>query len=430
MSLLDNLKDISTNGINKLKEMKNIHNCGCCNEVVNTNTDEDIIYSDTLNNWFHYDCLNNLDRCNSCDNASYHLEHGICSRCMNSQSIRNYSFRPNPIFHRVNNKQKSVLVSDSGYSKHGLPILHFGVEIEVDIHEEQEEDYGSDIILEGNNFASLVNIIGRGIGKSNLFYSKSDGSLTEQGVEVVSHPFSWNFWKQYGKNIYDALFSALISSGYYSAESSEGGMHIHVSKSAINRTQLHKLLWFIYECPSFIKMIAQRSSRWGSVSWSSLIGGYANESFSKRRAYVSKIAKRKFSPRAERYTAINMQPNDTIEFRMFNGTLNIMTLSKAIEFIHSLLSYCSQTSFRDIVNNKSETVRVEGYLKFLSENQKRYSNLCIFLDKEMSELLSKQKRRKYFGISTEKVGRTLLNMGLNSDRTATSFNYDRKGIIL
>ena len=115
---------------------------------------------------------------------------------------------------------------------------------------------------------------------------------------------------------------------------------------------------------------------------------------------------------------------------MFNGTLNIMTLSKAIEFIHSLLSYCSQTSFRDIVNNKSETVRVEGYLKFLSENQKRYSNLCIFLDKEMSELLSKQKRRKYFGVSTEKVGRTLLNMGLNSDRTATSFNYDRKGIIL
>ena len=384
MSLLDNLKDISTNGINKLKEMKNIHNCGCCHEVVNTNTDEDIIYSDTLNNWFHTNCLNSLDRCNSCDNASYHLEHGICSRCMNSQSIRNYSFRPNPIFHRVNNKQKSV-----------------------------------------------VNIIGRGIGKSNLFYSKSDGSLTEQGVEVVSHPFSWNFWKQYGKNIYDALFSALMSSGYYSAESSEGGMHIHVSKSSVNRTQLHKLLWFIYECPSFIKMIAQRSSRWGSVSWSSLIGGYANESFSKRRAYVSKIAKRKYSPRAERYTAINMQPNDTIEFRMFNGTLNIMTLSESIEFIHSLLSYCSQTSFKDIVNNKSETVRVEGYLKFLSENQKRYSNLCIFLDKEMSELLSKQKRRKYFGVSTEKVGRKLLEVGMSfNERSANSFNLDRKGMML
>ena len=108
MSLLDNLKDISTEGINKLKEIRNIHNCGCCHEVVNTNTDEDIIYSDTLNNWFHNDCLNSLDRCNSCDNASYHLEHGICSRCMNSHSIRNYSFRPNPIFHRVNNKQKSV----------------------------------------------------------------------------------------------------------------------------------------------------------------------------------------------------------------------------------------------------------------------------------------------------------------------------------
>jgi hypothetical protein len=349
---------------------------------------------------------------------------------MNSHSIRNYSFRPNPIFHRVNNKKKSVLISESGYSKHELPILHFGVEIEVDRHEEQDDDYDSDIILEGNNFASLVNIIGRGIGKSNLFYSKSDGSLSEQGVEVVSHPFSWNFWKQYGRNIYDALFSALMSSGYYSAETLEGGMHIHVSKSAVNRTQLHKLLWFIYECPNFIEMIAQRSSNWGQITWSSLIGSYANESFSKRRAYVSSVARRKFSSRAERYTAVNLQPNNTIEFRMFNGTLNIMTLSKAFEIIHSLLSYCSQTSFKDIVNNKSETVRVEGYLKFLSKNQKRYSNLCIFLDKEMSELLSKQKRRKYFGITTEKVGRTLLNMGLNSDRTLTAFNYDRKGMML
>jgi len=48
----------------------------------------------------------------------------------------------------------------------------------------------------------------------------------------------------------------------------------------------------------------------------------------------------------------------------------------------------------------------------------------------MSELLSKQKRRKYFGITTEKVGRTLLNMGFNSDRTLTAFNYDRKGMML
>ena len=431
MNLLDKMKDINVDSINKLKEMRYIHNCGVCNETINSNTDEDVMYSDHLNSWFHNDCLATLPRCNSCDNASYHLEHGICYRCMNRQSIRSYSYRPSPIFHRVNNKKKSVLISESGYSKHELPILHFGVEIEVDRHEMDDSDYDSNIILEGNNFASLVNVIGRGIDKSNLFYSKSDGSLTEQGVEVVSHPFSWNFWKTFGNQIYDVLFSTLLSSGYFSAESEEGGMHIHVSKSAINKTQLHKLLWFVYSCPVFIELIAQRTTSYGSLTWQSLIGQYGSSTFAKRRNMVASISNRKYSQYAERYTAINMRPDNTNEFRIFNGTLNIMTLSKAIEFIHSLLSYCSQTSFKDIVNNSSEMNKVNKYLDFLSNNQKRYLNLCIFLDSEMKEILSTQKRRKLFGVATQKVSRKMLQDGINHfERSANAFHQDRKGMIV
>jgi hypothetical protein len=335
------------------------------------------------------------------------------------------------MFHRVNNKKKSVLISESGYSKHELPILHFGVEIEVDRHEMDDSDYDSNIILEGNHFASLVNVIGRGIDKSNLFYSKSDGSLTEQGVEVVSHPFSWNFWKTFGNQIYDVLFSTLLSSGYFSAESEEGGMHIHVSKSAVNKTQLHKLLWFVYSCPDFIELIAQRATSYGSLAWESLIGHHMDCTFAKRRNMIASISNRKYSQYADRYTAINMKPDNTIEFRIFNGTLNIMTLSKAIEFIHSLLSYCSQTSFKDIVNNSSEMNKVNRYLDFLSNNQKRYSNLCIFLDNEMKEVLSTQKRRKLFGVATQKVSRKILEDGIiHSERSANAFHLDKKGMVV
>ena len=431
MNLLENIKNIDTESINKLKEMRYIHQCGVCHETINSNTEEDVMYSDHLNSWFHHDCIKTLPRCNSCDNASYHLEHGICHRCMNRQSIRSYSYRPSPMFHRVNNKKKSVLISDSGYSKHELPILHFGVEIEVDRHEMDDSSHDSEIILEGNHFASLVNIIGRGIEMSNLFYSKSDGSLSEQGVEVVSHPFSWNFWKTFGHEIYDVLFSTLLSSGYFSAESEEGGMHIHVSKSAINKTQLHKLLWFVYSCPVFIELIAQRTTSYGSLTWQSLIGQYGSSTFAKRRNMVASISNRKYSKYAERYTAINMRPDNTIEFRIFNGTLNIMTLSKAIEFIHSLLSYCSQTSFKDIVNNSSEMNKVNKYLDFLSNNQKRYLNLCIFLDSEMKEILSTQKRRKLFGVATQKVSRKMLQDGINHfERSANAFHLDKKGMIV
>ena len=432
-NILNSLKNISSEGINKLKEIRNTHNCGVCHKLINSNTDTDVMYSDSLQGWFHNECLDTLPRCNSCDNASYHLESGICSRCMNSQSIRNYSYKPAPLFHRVNNKKKSVLISESGYSKHELPILHFGVEIEVDRHEDfYEDDYDDNIILTDNNFASLVGIIGRSIKGSNLFYSKSDSSLTEQGVEVVSHPFSWNYWKTFGIDIYDGLFSTLLASGYYSAETKKAGMHIHVSKSAINKTQLHKLLWFVYECPNFINMIAGRDSQeWASTKWSSLLGDY-DVSFARRRALVAIIASQKSSNTASRYTAVNMEPSNSIEFRIFNGTLNIMTLSKSIEFIHSLLAYCSQTSFKDIVNKKSEVERIKGYLKFLSNNQSRYSNLCIFLDREMNEL-SNAKKKQLFGNAKDKVNRQLvLDGGFRSSesRTATSFNLDRKGMII
>ena len=434
MSLLDKLKNIGTDGINALKEMRYFHNCGVCHHPMNTNQDPEAYHSSNLNGWYHRECMNTLDRCDSCDRSSLRLEHGICSRCMRSDSIRSYSYKPSPLFHRVNNKKKSVLVSDSGYSQHGLPILHFGVEIECDRHEDETEDYDNSIILEGNQFASLVSLIGRGVRKSNLFYSKSDGSLTEQGIEVVSHPFSWNFWKKYGREIYDTLFSTILSSGYFSAESFEGGMHIHVSKKAVNRTQLHKLLWFIYECPEFIKKIAQRDSMYGKTTWRSIIGSsYGDAPFRDRRKRVAKICKNKYSSVADRYTAVNLQPENTIEFRIFNGTLNIMTLSKGIEFIHSLLSYCSQSSFKDIVNRKSESVRVEGYLKFLSENQKRYTNLCVFLDTELLDYfngLSKQKRNKYFGDSKSRLGRKLLTEGLSSNRNSNSFHEDVKGLIL
>ena len=226
------------------------------------------------------------------------------------------------------------------------------------------------------------------------------------------------------------LFSTILSSGYFSAESFEGGMHIHVSKNAVNRTQLHKLLWFIYECPEFIKKIAQRDTHYGKLTWRSIIGStYGDAPFKNRRRRVARICKSKYSSVADRYTAVNLQPNNTIEFRIFNGTLNIMTLSKAIEFIHSLLSYCSQSSFKDIVNRKSESVRVEGYLKFLSDNQKRYTNLCLFLDTELLEL-SKRKRTKYFGDSKSRLGRKLLNEGLGSNRNGNSFHEDVKGVIL
>ena len=430
MNILDSLKDISTEGINKLKDVIHLVNCGVCHKQINKSKDSDVFHVSHLDTWLHNKCTDQLNRCNNCDRLNFHLENGICGTCMNSVSVRGYSYKPDPEFHRVNPKRDKPLLTYNGNSKHGLPILHFGVEIETDFHKNQEE-YDNDIILENNGFASLVHMIGSGIPKTNLFYCKTDGSLSDNGIEIVSHPFSWSFWRAYGQEIYDTLFSAVISSGYASAESYEGGMHIHISKGAVKRDQLLKLLWFIYECPTFIKVIAQRDSHYSKVTWESLTGRNP-DTFSRKRNLLTPIARKKFSSNAHRYTAVNLQNSETIEFRFFNGTLNIMTLSKAIEFLHSLLSYCSQTSIEKIVNGKSELTRVDDYLKYLALNQTRYTNLCVFLanHSDFGSQLSTQKKNKYFSEATNKLGRAVLNCGLSSDRSSNQFNSDNKGVIV
>ena len=427
MSILNNLKNIGSDTINKLKDVANLKTCIVCSGAINTSKDDNVHYSNHLNGWYHNSCHDSLGNCNVCNRKSHHLESGICPSCMNNTSIRSYSYKPEALFHRVNPRKNEPLQAYTSNSRHGLPILHFGVEIEVD-HHVTEEEYSNSIILDGNNFASLVNIVGSALKNCNLFYCKTDSSLSDDGIEVVSHPFSWNFWKSYGQDIYDTLFNTLLSSGYSSAESSEGGMHIHISKDSLKSSQLLKLLWFVYESPKFMKLIAQRVSSFAYVDYSSLVG-WQLDTYREKLSSLTKISKRKYSSDQSRYTAVNLSNDHTIEFRIFKGTLNIMTLSKAIEFIHSLVSYCSQTPIKEIVNRKNEDDRVDNYLKFLSRNQSKYMNLCLFLNAEMD--LSTQKKNKYFTEARTRLGRKMvIDSVFNNGRSTNQFKLDRKGVVI
>ena len=432
----NNLKrfdDMKTHNIEQMKDLRYKTNCMVCVKSMNTNIDTDAYFSDSLNGWIHRTCQDKLDRCDSCDQISLHLESGSCRQCMRNTSVRSYGYKPMASFHRIKPKTGEPFRTDKPNSKHNIPINHFGVEIEVDCHQDEEE-YDNSIILNGNNFASLVRQIGTAVKGCNLFYCKTDSSLSDVGIEVVSHPFSWNFWRTVGQDIYDSLFSVLMSSGYFSAETEEGGMHIHISKNSISRDTLLKLLWFIYESRSFMEFIAQRDvSSFASLTFRSLTGRPKEGlTFSKRRNIITKIAKDKHSYQQGRYTALNMQKDQTLEFRIFKGTLNIMTLSKAVEFIHSLLAYCSISPISEIVNNKNEAYRVDRYLNYLSMNQTKYTNLSAFIAN--SNYLSTIKANRLFREANEQCSRALMlqtvDERLTEKRNINGWNNDTKGVLV
>ena len=432
-NILNKFNQLGKAGIEKLKALRTEVKCCVCHETMNTNEDTNVHHSSSLSGWLHDDCVDDVERCDTCQRLSFHIENGICVTCLDRHSIRSYGYKPYPSFHRIKPNTGKPFHTDNPKSKQGIPINHFGVEIEIDRHE-NDEGYTSNILLTDNNLASIVGHIGKAVANCRLFYCKEDSSLTSNGVEVVSHPFSWNFWRTVGQDIYDSLFSVLMSSGYFSAETEEGGMHIHISKNSISRDTLLKLLWFIYESRSFMEFIAQRDvSSFASLTFRSLTGRPKEGlTFSKRRNIITKIAKDKHSYQQGRYTALNMHNDQTLEFRIFKGTLNIMTLSKAVEFIHSLLAYCSITPISEIVNNKNEAYRVDRYLNYLSMNQTKYTNLSAFIAN--SNYLSTIKANRLFKEANEQCSRALMlqtvDERLTEKRNINGWNNDTKGVLV
>ena len=132
MSILDTLKNINKDGIYKLTKVQDLVKCGCCSKTIDKNNDLDITHSSHLDRWIHQSCLDGLEVCSSCGKKAFHLEQGICSRCMSSQHVRSYGHKPETQFHRVNTKRNKPMISYNSKSRVGIPILHFGVEIEID----------------------------------------------------------------------------------------------------------------------------------------------------------------------------------------------------------------------------------------------------------------------------------------------------------
>jgi hypothetical protein len=75
-----------------------------------------------------------------------------------------------------------------------------------------------------------------------------------------------------------------------------------------------------------------------------------------------------------RYQAVNLLNDETIEFRIFKGTLKQTSLFSAIEFCEAIVSYCEPSSRP--IQWCLDSIR---FCEFVSENRKRWPNLAEFI---------------------------------------------------
>ncbi len=249
---------------------------------------------------FHQNCV----RCTRCgctihtDNCWYPLDNDApyCSDCctaLENAPIHDYYFKPRPIFY-------------------GDGPRFFGVELEID-------DAGED----DSNASALLAIANR---KETLAYCKHDGSL-DDGFELVTHPMSLDY--QLHHMPWPEVLAEAIDLGYLSHQAGTCGLHVHVSRRAFGNTPdaqdnaVARVLYFVERHWAELLRFSLRTQR-QLDQWAARYG---------YRDRPDEMLEHVKKGSGSRYTCVNLTNDDTIEFRMFRGTLKLNTFIATLQMV-------------------------------------------------------------------------------------------------
>ena len=219
------------------------------------------------------------------------------------------------------------------YAKDETPHpLVTGIELEVE-HVESGTMRQENVVWELNKMLGFNTICSR------------DGSI-ENGFEIVSQPFSMAFIRENEEKIKEAL-GFLINEGYRGDQVNTCGLHLHINREAFGSTarernkNIDKLILFF----ETYKQELFRFSRRSAVKlkrWAKFLSDYRNVNMdtdndrAKRIKSLDYIGKTKSSIE-ERYCAVNLMNDNTVEIRIFKSSLNYKTVFATIELIHTLV---------------------------------------------------------------------------------------------
>lgn len=257
-----------------------------------------------------------------CDNEP------MCHRCYESNRVHNYIedyyYKPEPIFYGEGNR-------------------FFGVELEVDCGGEVDD-----------NAASVMRV-GNGSGKENI-YCKHDGSL-EEGFEVVSQPMTLDYhlnempWKN--------ILIRLKNMGYLSHQAGTCGLHIHVNRTSLGETYedqeetIARILYFFEKNWEELLKFSRRTK-------------YQLERWAARYGYKDKpkeiLDHAKNGGNNGRYSCVNLQNSNTVEFRIFRGTLKLNTIIATLQLVNRICDVAFSLTDEEI-KDMSWTTFVSGCME-------------------------------------------------------------------
>ena len=231
------------------------------------------------------------------------------ARASRVRAIHDYYYKPHPIFY-------------------GSGPRYFGVELEID---------GA-----GEDDASAQTLLRIANRREELLYCKHDGSL-DRGFELVTHPMTLDCHRE--EMPWAEVLKAAVSLGYTSHQSGSCGLHVHVSRLAFGQTEVRqeaaiaRVLYFFEkfwdELLKFSRRTPRQLERWA-----------ARYGYKEQPLDILEHAKKGYH--GGRYTCVNLTNADTIELRIFRGTLKWNTLIATLELVDRICDMAVHLSDEEV----------------------------------------------------------------------------------
>lgn len=365
-----------------------IYVCDCCGQLLNNYIDE--IYNTKKHN-FCYNCFSqrrNKNKIHKCSYCSAYIDEELepeehknsyvnianryyCQNHKNEGFIMGYSTKPNIEIFKTEGEE---ITNES---------LYVGFELEV-VNNNSYDDIKNWQIAE-----KLHNAINKEYcNDRNFIYFKTDGSVNH-GFEIVSQPFTEKFFRKNYK-LFEKMLSILRDNNCTSHDNDCCGLHFHINKAFLqNKTNIDKLTLFTEYYKDELKVFSRRAK----YNYCQFLSD--NNNISKNVVCNLKyLEKNNTAYKTSRYLVVNVQPQNTVEIRVFRGTLKFETFMATTEFVYSLAKTVVENEITKINWNKVQNYKKNKFLADYCKSRNIVTSKAYMKDLSLAAIKELNKAKK------------------------------------
>ena len=252
---------------------------------------------------------NNYITCERCgeicfiDDATRFDDCYYCNYCyeqvLEDCGIHTYDYKPFCEF--LNNENESSSREEN---------LHVGIELEIQ---------GSNMIGFCKEMSDKYDY------DDGHFYLKRDGSLDDNGVEIVSQPMTYNYitenedWKYCFKTMHN-----------YDMKNTVGcGLHFHLDRNYLKETNIQTIDYIVNIFSDYFETAGGREYEYYCQKRNKIMSEWGRDTYS-------------------RYSAVNLENANTVELRFCKSTSNYNTFIQRVKIIFAIVWFSRRYNIKDI----------------------------------------------------------------------------------